>query len=120
MLKELEEFEEFEEQDDVYYDLFEEVPEEHRVFLEEKVIYIPRYEIKIRSGVFESWNSERGEYEPDFSCYMIFDALSDELIWTERESFLLGSISNCLSMVKEQIITHTELENLECEVLTVQ
>lgn len=114
LLKELEEFEEEEYLD---YEIFEEATEEYRLLLEEKVIYIPRYEIKIRIGKYESWNSQQGDYETDFTFYMFFDALSDKLIGEEGGSSLIVSLTNCLKKIKQQIFTYNELENLECKVL---
>ena len=114
LIKELEELFEEEYFD---YEIFEEVPEEYRLLIEERAIYIPRYEIKIRSGIYEAWNSEQGVYETDFDFYMFFDALSDEHLGEEGRSSLLASLYNYLRQGKQQILTNNELENLECKVL---
>lgn len=115
LIKELEEL--FEEEEYFDYEIFEEVPEEYRLSIEERIIYIPRYEIKIRSGIYESWNSQQGDYETDFNFYMFFDALSNEHLGEEGRSSLIVSLYNYLSKVKQQILTNNELENLECKVL---
>ena len=115
LIKELEEL--FEDEEYLDYEIFEEVPEEYRLLVEERIIYIPRYEVKIRSGIYESWNNEQGDYEEDFYFYMFFDALSDKHLGEEGRSSLTVSLYNCLKNVKQQILTNNELENLECKVL---
>ena len=69
-LKELDDY--LENQDIEDYELFEEQEKEYLLLLEQRAIYIPDYNIKIREGIYETWDQENREYEVDYTFYIIF------------------------------------------------
>lgn len=98
------------------YDLFEEQVKENRLFLENMAIHIPEYNIKIREGICESWDTKSEEYEPDHTFYMIFDMHTDEYLYKESGSGINTTLHNFLHFNNQQNLTEDELLELQCEV----
>lgn len=113
-LKELDDY--LQEQEFEDYDLFEEQEQEYRLWLEQMAIHIPEYNIKIRGGVSEAWNMESEEYESDYTFYMIFDMLTDELLYEESGSSMEVSLYNFLNSSNQCKLQYDELLELGCEV----
>ena len=116
-LKELEDY--LEGQDVEGYDLFEEQEQEHRLWLDQRAIHIPEYNIKIREGICETWDMENQQYEVDHTFYMIFNSLTGEYLYTEAGSGMCVSLHNFLSFNNQENLSHDELLDLPCEVYLI-
>lgn len=103
-------------QDVVDYDLFEEQEQEQRLWLEQRAIHIPDYNIKIREGFCEVWDTESEQYEVDHTFYMIFDRLMDEMLYTESGSGMSTSLHNFIVLNSQQHLTQDAILDLSCEV----
>ena len=95
-LKELDDY--LDNQDIEDYELFEEQEKEYLLLLEQRAIYIPDYNIKIREGIYETWDQENREYEVDYTFYIIFDSLTGEWLYTEAGSTICVCLYNFLSL----------------------
>ena len=113
-LKELEDYLEGQYIED--YDLFEEQEQEYRLWVEQRAIHIPEYNIKIREGICETWDIESQQYEVDHTFYMIFNRITDEYLYTEAGSGMCVSLYNFLSFNNRENLSQDELLNLLCEV----
>jgi len=103
-----------EEDEDIDFELFEEEEEEHRIWLEGRVLYVKKYDIKIRAGYYEAWDEESEKYEIDFDFYMFFNAATNEHLYEEAGSSLEVCLYNYLTSNKNEMLTMEQVENLEC------
>ena len=116
-LKELEDY--LKGQDVEGYDLFEEQEQEHRLWLDQRAIHIPKYNIKIKGGICERWDMENQQYEEDHIFYMIFNSLTGEYLYTESGSGVFVSLHNFLSFNNQENLSLDELLDLPCEVYLI-
>ena len=98
------------------YELFEEEVQESRLWLEQRAIHIPKYNIKIREGLCELWDADSEDYELDHTCYMMFDMLTNEYLYSEIGSGMCVSLHNFLLLNNKQHLAYDDLLDLECEV----
>ena len=113
LLKEVEDY--LLEHDVEDHELCEEQVQENGFLLEKMVIHIPKYNIKIREGICERWDTESEEYATDYTCYMIFDMLTDKCLYKESGSGIATTLYNFLYCNNQQNITEDGLLELECE-----
>lgn len=113
-LKELDDYSEEQYIDE--YELFKEQYREYRLWLEQKSIYISEYNIRIRAGIYEAWDIESQDYEIDHSFYMIFDANTDEYLYSEAGSSMFVSLYNFLVLDKCATLSYNEVLDLSCEI----
>ena len=117
-LKELDDY--LDNQDIEDYELFEEQEKEYLLLLEQRAIYIPDYNIKIREGIYETWDQEIREYEVDYTFYIIFDSLTGEWLYTEAGSTICGCLYNFLSLNHQVKLSYDDVSSLICEVQSIE
>ncbi len=117
-LKELDDY--LDNQDIEDYELFEEQEKEYLLLLEQRAIYIPDYNIKIREGIYETWDQENQEYEVDYTFYIIFDSLTGEWLYTEAGSTICVCLYNFLSLNHQVKLSYDDVSSLICEVQSIE
>ena len=117
-LKELDDF--LDNQDIEDYELFEEQEIEYLLLLEQRANYIPDYNIKIREGIYETWDQENREYEVDYTFYIIFDSLTGEWLYTEAGSTICVCLYNFLSLNHLVKLSYDDVSSLICEVQSIE
>ena len=117
-LKELDDY--LDNQDIEDYELFEEQEKEYLLLLEQRAIYIPDYNIKIREGIYETWDQENREYEVDYTFYIIFDSLTGEWLYTEAGSTICFCLYNFLSLNHQVKLSYDDVSSLICEVQSIE
>ena len=115
LIKELLSEELLSEDEEIDYEIFEEEDQVHRIWLEQRALYVKEFGIKLKAGYYEVWDEESEDYEMDFDFYMIFDAATNEHLYEEAGSSLEVCIYNYLRSLRKGVSNMNEIEELECE-----
>lgn len=94
--------------------LLEEQKNEYKIELESKYVYIPTLGIKIHSGYCDTYNDDTNEYELDYDTNIVFDINTNEQVYEEPQSDLIGCISNYINLRNKPV---DDILGLECQVI---
>ncbi|NCE79365.1 hypothetical protein [Turicibacter sp. TS3] len=101
---------------DTGYSLFEEEIGVSRLWVSQLTLYLKDCQLKIKEGIYESWDEETKDYQTDHDLYLIFDSQTNQLLYTESGSGLEVCLHNFLHW-QEISLEWEDIQGLDCEVL---
>ncbi len=107
-----------EELQDTGYSLFEEEIGVSRLWTSQLTLYLKDCQLKIKEGIYASWDGETKGYEIDHDLYLIFDSQTNQLLYTESGSSLEVCLHNFLQG-NAISLEWENIQNLDCEVLNI-
>lgn len=105
-----------EELQDTGYSLFEEEIGVSCLWVSQLTLYLKDCQLKIKEGIYGSWDEGTKDYEIDHDLYLIFDSQTNQLLYTESGSSLEVCLHNFLQW-RAMSLGWDDIQNLDCEVL---